>query len=58
MIAAQWRDASPVHIPVEGKKDWSIALPPPPGPGRSWLRLTLIAPGAGSTVLDKIVVSR
>jgi hypothetical protein len=57
-LAAQWRGASPVHVPVKGSKDWVIALPPPPGPGKHWLRLTLIAPGGGSTVLDKIVVSR
>jgi hypothetical protein len=57
IVAAQWRDGKPTHIPVRGGADWEVALPPPPSGGRHWLRITMIAPPGGSAVLDKILVA-
>ena len=56
-LAVRWDDAEPVDLPIAGPGG-RAALPPPPGPGRHALQLTLRAPAGGEVVLDRVVVRR
>jgi hypothetical protein len=58
-LEVQWDDRRPVIIPWRGEGVTErIVLPPPPGPGRHRLAITLRSPPHGAAALDRLLVER